>query len=353
MNLALKPLKSIDLTDSFFDSLREDYDGFDHWYQKKADDNKEAYVFELDNQVNGFLLLKDEKNLTITDVTPVLPARKWLKVGTFKVNPHGTRLGERFLKKVFDYATHNSFDTIYVTVLPKHTALIELFQKYGFRECATKGAEKVFVKTLLKTVDDILLDYPKFNIVGTNKFLLSVYPEYHIHLFPDSILNNESYDQLADVTHTNSIEKVYICAMNCSRLRAGDNLVIYRTKDKSDMGKAYYRSVVTSVCTVEAVKTRKDFRDLEDYLLYCERHSVFERPALTDWYQQDKPLYVIKMVYNAAFKKRITRGHLIEEVGVNGDDRWGFYPLTDNQFINIIKQGAIHESLIINQTTIC
>ena len=107
-------------------------------------------------------------------------------------------------------------------------------------------------------------------------------------------------------------------------------------------------SVVTSVCTIEDIKSRKHFPTLNDYLNYCESYSVFNRQELTEWYNNNNRLFVIKMVYNGAFKKRITRGNLIDNIGLNDKDRWSVYQLTDDQFNKIIKQGDVYESLIIN-----
>ncbi len=348
--LIFKDLKDINLSDSFFDSLRADYVGFDNWFLKKADAGKKAFTFEFNSQLNGFLFLKSELNIPITDTIPNLPSKRWLKIGTFKINPHGTRLGERFLKKILDSAFRYQIEAVYVTVFPKHQALIELFKKYGFEEKAIKmtnsETELVLVKDLGDVKNDILLDYPKFKTLDNSKFLLAIYPEYHKHLFPDSILNNETYDDILDVSHTNSIEKVYICSMDCSNLQLGDAVLIYRTSDK--LGPAHYRSVVTSVCIVEEIKSRQSFGSLEDYLIYCESYSVFNREELTEWYNKNNRLYVIKMVYNGAFKKRITRGNLISNIGLSSTDRWGVYPLTNDQFNEIIKRGNVYESLIIN-----
>ena len=58
-------------------------------------------------------------------------------------------------------------------------------------------------------------------------------------------------------------------------------------------------------------------------------------------------LQVIKMTYNAAFDRRITRNELIEQVGLSAD-YWGFFQLTDEQFNNIISRGKINESIIID-----
>jgi hypothetical protein len=350
--LVKKYLSDINFDDTFFQSLKEDYAGFEPWIQRKIVEKRWAFVLEINSQVHGFLFLKSERNQIIDDVTPKLPMRKWLKIATFKINPHGTRLGERFLKKAFDTAIVNDFDAIYVTVFPKHKALIDLFKKYGFIEAGTKEAsdhnELVLVKDLVEVKKDILLDYPKFNLLKNNKFLLAIYPQYHTRLFPDSILNNEDFDIIQDVSHTNSIEKVYICQMDCSKLKKDDIILIYRTKADDDKGKAHYRSVVTSVCTIEEIKTKQNFASLNDYLTYCENYSVFNRQELTDWYNKKGGLYIIKMVYNAALRKRVTRGNLIENVGLNSTDRWSIVSLENDQFDKIIKKGNVYESLIIN-----
>ena len=36
MSMEIKRFNEIDLNDCFFDSLKEDYPGFDTWYNKKA-----------------------------------------------------------------------------------------------------------------------------------------------------------------------------------------------------------------------------------------------------------------------------------------------------------------------------
>ncbi|PIX06400.1 MAG: hypothetical protein COZ76_09075, partial [Flavobacteriales bacterium CG_4_8_14_3_um_filter_35_10] len=110
----------INLEDDFFTSLKEDYIGFDKWFIKKYDE--EAYITV--NSNNGLLLSflylkvedKDEKYL---DINPFFTPKKRLKVGTFKVINNGFRLGERFIKIIFDNALKNNVDEIYVTIFDK------------------------------------------------------------------------------------------------------------------------------------------------------------------------------------------------------------------------------------------
>ncbi|GGM81689.1 hypothetical protein GCM10010967_11810 [Dyadobacter beijingensis] len=347
-NLVYTEFKNIDLSDPFFDSLKEDYKEFGKWFEKKALTSDKAYILS-DEGIQAFLYLKLEKE-AITDVNPNLEPALRLKVGTFKVNPHGTRLGERFIKRIFDHAIKSGVSAIYVTAFEKHKQLINLLMAYGFERHGTKasenGQETVLLKNLERSSTGILMNYPRFSTKNHKKFLLAIYPEYHTRLFPDSILNNESFDIIQDVSHTNSIHKIYVTSMDVSGLNPGDLLVIYRTGD--GQAPAHYRAVVTSVCVVEEVKSKNDFSSLADFLRYCETYSVFSADELAEWYRDKKRLYVIKMLYNAAFGRRLTRGNLIENIGLNPNLRWNYFQLPDSQFDAIIQQGGIHENLIID-----
>ncbi|MFN8356317.1 MAG: N-acetyltransferase [Spirosomataceae bacterium] len=346
-NIQWLKFSEINLKDPFFNSLKEDYNEFENWFIKKSQEEAKAFILSSEKGLEAFLFLKSEEG-EINDVIPPLPASKRLKIGTFKVNPHGTRLGERFIKKIFDYGIKYNFKEAYVTVFPKHSILIDLLQKYGFVHRGVKktanGEELVLVKDFKTFNNDLLLDYPRFQSTGVNKYLLAIYPDFHTRLFPDSILNSESFDVVNDVSHTNSIHKVYVCFMDVSQLRRGDIIVIYRTKD--DKGPAHYRSVVTSICVVEEVRTKKDFKSFAEYLSYCQPYSVFSSEELLDWYN-NKNIFTIKMMYNAAIQKRLTRGMLIEELKINDKMRWNFFQLKDDQFSKIITYGKVDENLII------
>lgn len=167
-------------------------------------------------------------------------------------------------------------------------------------------------------------------------------------MFPDSILRNEEskkYELIKDISYTNSIHKVYLCFIpDTALLRRGDLVVIYRTKD--DKGPARYRSVITSVCQIEEIKTNKDFINVEDFLEYTNYYSIFDSEELKQWYQQ-RNCYVIKMTYNIALTKRVTNGYLVDELKIM-PKYWGFFQLTDDQFCSILKKGEIDESVIID-----
>ena len=101
-NLQYRQFADIDLDDPFFDTLKQSYREFPDWFRRKACER--AYVFYGDRGlIDGFLYLKEEPAV-INDCSPNLTTvyeKGWLKVGTFKINAHGTKLGERFIKKDF------------------------------------------------------------------------------------------------------------------------------------------------------------------------------------------------------------------------------------------------------------
>lgn len=353
MDLEIKKFSEIDLRDSFFDSLRDSYDGFDNWYAKKSAEGAEAYVFyDEDNNISDFLYLKIE-NGVLNDVIPVLPAKKRLKVGTFKLISRGTKRGERFMKKIMDRAINEDVDEIYVTIFPTNDLqyLIKMFEKYGFKHLADKkhdGKEDewVLVRNMRSTHGDIVMDYPFVKTKGVNKYLLSVYPLYHTKLFPDSILNNESYDIVQDITPTNGIYKVYICWMkDAVAMKKGDNVVIYRTNDNK--GHAYYRSVATSICTVREIQRYSDFKNLDDFLKQME-YSVFDNKELRSWYINKKNFVVIKMLYNVSFSKKVIRKTLLEDVAIPKNVYWGCCKLSDEQYKRIIELGGANERYFID-----
>jgi GNAT superfamily N-acetyltransferase len=341
--LQIQCFNDIDIGDDFFDSLKNDYREFTEWFLKKADN--QAFVFRSsEGSIEGFLYLKIEDGCVI-DVSPQLPTAKRLKLGTFKINPHGTRLGERFMKRAFDIAIAKGVNGLYVTVFEKHTALIRLFEKYGFEPTghkhSTNGTEIVYERRLDSIKGDVVLDYPRIPLCKDRCFVLSIYPEWHSRLLPDSLLANESASILQDVSHTNSIHKIYLTAMSgVSALKRGDILLIYRTQSN---GSAYYTSVITSVCVVEEVTHIDRFHSVEEFKNYCRPYSVFTDSELARFFLKRSYPWAIRFTYNLALSKRINRKSLIENVGLSPSLYWGFFQISSGEFKQIVKLSGDYE----------
>ncbi len=351
IGLNYEKFSEINLRDPFFSSLIEDYEEFEKWFQKKSKTSHDALVFrDRRNNITGFLYTKLEDDKS-TSLRIPLPNGKVLKVGTLKINAHGTKLGERFIKKIFDVAMDESVDYAYVTVFPKHTKLINLLARYGFVHYTEKetdnGVELVLLKNFRSVSNNPSFDFPLINFHQKKFFLLAIYPEFHSRFLTQSILNNEDINIVQDISSANSIYKCYISGIaRVNKLKKGDVLVIYRTSDNK--GKAYYRSVATSICVVEEVKQIQSFKSEREFFSYVKPHSVFDDAELHELYSTKKRRYVIKFTYNIALKKRIIRGRLIEECGISTKSRWDFVPLTQSQVAWILKAGNVSENFIVN-----
>lgn len=347
----LKYFRDIPLIDPFFNSLKSDYQEFPGWYNRKISEQAMAYVQYTDDKLTGFMYLKLEDG-KVSDVTPPLPDSKRIKIGTLKVDAHGTRLGERLIKKAFDSAIVNKIEEIYITVFPHHKPLIDMLKEFGFQskdnvKKTKNGIETVLIKSLSQRSlsGDLRKDYPIIDTRKSSFYLLAIRPEWHSQLFPDSILKTEPYDLLSDISHTNSISKNYICSMDgVENLHTRDLIVVYRMNDNK--GPAEYRSVATSICVVEEVRTKDSFTDINEYLKFTQPYSVFTNKELRQWWNR-RILYIIKMLYSAAFTKRVIRKMLADQIGLDREERWGFLPLSREQFLKIADSGGIDERLVV------
>lgn len=351
-NLIRQKFSEINLSDPFFDTLKTDYTEFSDWFARKA--NNEALVlYNKQGTISGFLYCKFEQGPG-DDTVPLLPNSNHMKVGTFKFSPEQTRRGDRYLKKIFDYALakNPSVDDIYVTVFgEKHKYLYNLFERYGFEKFAIKktanGTEDVLLRSLKKLHNDVDKDYPFIHKVATKKYLLGIYPEFHTKLFPDSKLFTESPNIVRDISHSNSIHKIFLSGRaEVMDFQRGDVIVIYRTSD--NQGPAEYRSVVTSLCVVENVHHINTYESENDFIKSCAKFSVFDEYELRNFYRSKKYPFIINFTYNAALPKRLIRKELIENVGLDRNERWNVLQLTESQFNKITDLSGIDVKFLVD-----
>lgn len=342
---------NIPLNDDFFDSFREDYSGFDKWFNKKSEEV--AYICKSSGKIAAFLYLKiEDEREPYTDIFPPFDKKRRLKTATLKVTLNGYKLGERFLKIVFDNALRHKVDEIYVTIFNKRLEqqrLISLFEDFGFAKHGVKrnlfGEELVYVRRMSKSFDpqNPKLCYPFFS-KSARSFIVPIYPQYHTNLFPDSILRTESpADFVENEPFRNAISKVYISRSRFKDLHSGDVVVFYRTG-------GYYESVVSTIGVVESaisnIKNEKHFVEL------CRKRSVFSDDELVKhwkYYPNIKP-FVVNFLYIYSFPKRITMKRLID-IGVirdvNSAPR-GFEKLEKAKFETILKETQTDESIVVD-----
>ena len=345
---------NLNLSDDFFDSFREDYPGYEQWFNKKADET--VYVCLSEEKPIALLYLKVEgKNEDYADIDPPLSPKRRLKIGSFKVTLNGFRLGERFLKIIFDNALLLKVDEVYVTIFNKRIEqqrLINLLEEYGFRlhgfKTGSGGKELVYARLIRRVADRShpKLTYPFFSTAG-RFFIVPIYAQYHTELFPDSILRTESpMDFVENEPHRNAISKVYISWSIERNLHSGDVIIFYRTADRYP---AYHNSVVTTIGVAESVID--DIPTEKEFIQLCRKRSVFTDEELSKhWnYRRSRP-FIVNFLYVYSFRKRINLRRLIELriiPSVNDAPR-GFTPISVQNLRDILRECQADESIVVD-----
>jgi predicted nucleic acid-binding protein len=347
---------NINLQENFFDVFREDYDGFDKWFNRKADEP--AYICKYGEELGAFLYLKVEgEKENYSDINPTFPPKKRLKIGTFKISMLGLNLSERFFKIIFDNALTQKVDEIYVTIFAKRTGqklLITQFEQFGFKQWGIKrtqtGDELVLVRDFTSKSDKAnpLSTFP-FLSKRSDVYFVSIYPEYHTELFPDSILKTESPDDFVEnQPHRNSIRKVYISHSFERNINTGDIIVFYRTG--TTPGRKIYEGVVTTIGIVESINN--NIKSENDLIKACYLRSVLPKEKLIEFWNRFPKLkpFVVNFLYAYSFPKRPILKDLIELGVIEGPDKLprGFGKISWDNLLAIIKKSGTDESIIGN-----
>lgn len=285
----------IDKSHAIFESLRADYLDFDTWFDKCRREHRECWVLELEGDIAGLIIRKNE---THDQADTAGPGPKILKICTFKVRDEflGEKYGELLLKQVLWFAQHNRYDLAYLTAFPKQAFLIDLLLAYGFKHTKTLAngelmLEKTFVNGPLPAISGDALGfdrghYPRFfDGPGVRKFCIPIQPDYHRRLFPEiafgvelPLFPSSTFNPMlahgSARTPGNTIRKVYLCRAKITRLRPGDLVFFYMSKDE-----AYAAS--QSITTVGIVEHVVNVTSADELITQTAKRSVFSAEDLT------------------------------------------------------------------------
>lgn len=355
----LKKFSEVDVNDSFFDSLKEDYPadknniGFEKWYAKKAAAGATALVFNDDDGLGAFVCLKDEKEpLELVEAT--LPAVPRKKISTLRLAERyrGQRLGEGAIGLALWNWQKSKTQDIYLTVFKKHSLLIGQLERFGFRMVGhNKNGECVYLKSRLD-VDyaDPYKSFPFINPAFQNAGYLIVDDVYHDTLFPYSELRNTLQEQVG-LAVANGLTKIYIGSPT-SRLpyRIGEPILVYRKY--TGPGTKGFKSCITSYCIVTDVIVAKENNSynisIEDLLNRINNKSVFDENEISVKYNNERNLVVVEMLYYGFFGA----GNNVNWVWLKNNGLWpDSYPttarLTVGQLDVILREGDIDVSNVI------
>lgn len=349
-----KKFNQVNLKDSFFDSLKNDYPEFVDWFKGKSDKGEETLVYEDESGVEAFLYLKNE-NESIELKNEIIPACPRIKIGTLRLSERvrGIRLGEGALGVALWKWQETMANQIYVTVFEKHQLLIQLFEKFGFNYIGsnTRG-ERVYLKSR-KCIDysDAFKAFP-FITPGFNRAgVIPIHQTYHDQLFPYSELmrNNKNIEE---VTAGNGITKVFIATPYTSmHYYDGEPVGIYRISDEVPKT---YKSAITSYGVINKIIHVRDrgrnLLSLEEFIKRVGNKTVYSQSELECIFfnAKNKNIVMLEIVYNGFFGK----GHNINHKTLNERGLFSTYPYqidyTKQQFTEIMEMGGkdVHNIII-------
>ena len=307
----------IDTNDEFFDSLKEDYPGFEEWFKDKCvSSHRPCWVIRIDGKLAGLVIRKPEK---LEEADCVTRADRILKISTFKLSSEyqGEKFGEQLLKQILWWSRSNDIEVVYLTAFDKQKVLIGLLEMYGFLKTRTLDDGQWVLEKVLK--NDILSDtlyqqdpvsfnrkiYPAYyDEPESRKFVVPIQPRYYRILFP------EAYSEIqlslfegsaSDMSRTpgNTIRKTYICRAPTTKLEPGSVILFYTTKDE--------RCLQTqSICTVGVVEWVTEASTLDELMMLTTRRSAYTRKQLEELVNySEKPLKVIDFLLTLHLNKPI------------------------------------------------
>jgi len=296
------PVYNLDIDDPIFDSLKEEYGGFNDWWKKISRQGRKAWVHYIDTNIGAILILKEENEGI--DSIPRLPKKKRLKICTLKVSEtdRGSKIGELFIKISVQKAVQKNIDEIYLTHFSKQNDfLVTLIEDFGFINVAKKkNDEDVFIKRLIPEKNTIYTPteiykkfYPSFyDGKKVNKFIVPIIPKWHSRLFteykPRQLTLSESLGEF--IVEGNTIKKAYLYHSKIKGIKEGDLLLFYRSHDVKG---------TTSLGIVERIY--ENITDPDKITSYVGKRSVYTRSEIEE--MAKKPTNVILFWWNMHFEK--------------------------------------------------
>lgn len=337
-------MKEINLEDEFFDDLKKNYPRFEDWFKRKSEE--EAYCYVENGKLLALLFLKNEEigDDDYSNIKPIMKQNRKLKISTFKVDVEKKKIGERFMKIIFDQARFSMVDEIYVTIFDnseKKKALINYFEKFGFEYFGLKdGSELVYVRSMKKVFnrDNPLASYPFINS-NNDTYVIAINPAYHTYLLPDSKLKTEVYAN-KNVSVEYAIKKYYISRAGwLEKPKIGDNIVFYRTKQEPIPAK--YSSVITTLGLVTNIIVPNN---VEHLCQLVRNKTVYNEQQLRSSYNSNT--YIIEFAYITTLENKLNYDICMKNDILDEAPR-AVKKISNEQFKKILEMGEVDTSLII------
>ena len=300
------------LSDPFFNSFKEDYSNFEKWFKQRARDRDIYYILD-EKQISAVMILKDEEEpIELSD--RIIPKERRLKICSLKISDSQSnyRVFEKFLSLAFNKAQLDGVDSVYVTIYPKHSTLVVMLEKFGFKRIgAIKNSNELVLKkdmngtSKVDAFEYLRLYYPNFiEDDSVAKFIIPVRDIFHSELFPEVPVQQMTinhYDSHYPVS--NAIVKVYLSKSKISTLKLGDVLLFYRSVRETG---------ITSIGVLEEIRRFYTIREILDF---AGNRIVYSKDDLNSMLDKTGIL-CLKFWFTKYLKNRISPNKM-RELGVS------------------------------------
>lgn len=350
--LSHESIRSIenDFNTSFFNSLRNDYDGdkFDSWLKKCVKQNRQCYYVKSSQELVAILIYNEEKteDHKIPDIYENV-----LKICTLKVDDSlfGLKIGELFLHKMFQYCLNQKLNYLYLTVYEHQIHLISLLEKFGFKKDIFKNQQgldelrmiKLLNKSMIKLAHNEIEFHPFYTDKShISKFVIPIQPNFYNTLFKDGQLRNATlFDQFSDSVNEiqgNSITKAYVSSsQQKNNLKQGDILFFYASKKSQ---------VIEPVGILETIQIVDDFDELWDIV---RKKTVFSPEQLRQKLDDKGKLHVITFRLISYLSKPI-KLNSIQKIDSFKNKIQTITRIKEEDYIKLKADGHFDERFIIN-----
>ncbi|RLG23423.1 hypothetical protein DRN85_09380 [Methanosarcinales archaeon] len=338
---------NLDVSDPFFDSLKEEYEEFETWFKKISREGRRCWVHFRKNGTIGALLVYKVENEPI-DSNPSFPAKERLKISTFKVTHMGYKIGELFIKLSVEYSVKNGLAEIYLTHFTQQDDyLVDLISEYGFNKVAiNRRGEDIFVKELfpdmkvIKSLSPIEISkkfYPNFyDGRKINKFIVPIRPEYHERLFIDYTGRQTTLFEHAGefIIEGNTIKKAYLSHSRITKISPGDLLLFYRSRDRKE---------ITSLGIAEEIYP--NLQDKDEIMRRVGKRTVYSVDEIEE--MAKKPTIVILFTWHFHLSNPLKLKDLIE-MGVLTGSPQSITEISHEKYLHVKSGGGIDERFTFN-----
>lgn len=283
---------SLDIDDRFFNSFKADYEPYYHcWFMSKMNDS--VYIAQDGNGcLRGLLKLKcEDMNDDPGDITPRMKPVKRLKIASLKAHFTGQKLGQRFMRIVFDTAIRNHVEEIYVTLFKNSSQmcrLVGMIEQWGFTFYGYKdGDEQVYVRDFRKNIAFPPSASFPYHTSSNGVFIIPIYRSYASRLIPPFGIKEDSADM---EPWKYAIKKSLVLREDDKCMKEGSILLFYqKTSDGTEQ-------CLSAVGIVENVN--RNCMTEQMFVNRCRKRSALSDSSLHEcWHKADGMVIVVDFLY--------------------------------------------------------